>query len=191
MSETRIQGVDPAPPDAPVQNASGEAPLSEIVSHRRVEFADTDMARIVHFSRFLDFMESTEHEFLRRALGEDLQVHFDYEGHEIGWPRAKVECEYHSPARLGDVLEIRARVVRLRPGGKSITYRFDVSCDERRIATGRITAICCRLGGPKLEAIPIPDFLSRRIAEHPSAGNGPAEDIDDADADKNTEGDRS
>lgn len=175
MSETRTQGVAPAPPDASSQTASDEAPLSEIVTRRRVEFADTDMARIVHFSRFLDFMESTEHEFLRRALGEDLQVHFDYEGHEIGWPRARVECEYHSPARLGDVLEIRARVVRKRPGGKSITYRFDVSCDGRRVATGQITAICCRLGGPKLEAIPIPDFLSRRIAEHESARGDRAE----------------
>src|SRR5213078_989612 len=32
---------------------------------RRVEFADTDMAGIVHFANFFRYMESAEHEFLR------------------------------------------------------------------------------------------------------------------------------
>ena len=34
---------------------------------RRVEFADTDMAGIVHFASFFRFMESAEHDFLRTA----------------------------------------------------------------------------------------------------------------------------
>lgn len=140
-------------------------PVSEFTTRRRVEFADTDMARIVHFSRFFDFMEAAEHEFLRSLLG-GREVHFEYEGHEIGWPRGRVQCEFHSPATLGDVLDIRVRVV--RKGSKSLTYRFDLSLDGRRVATGQITAICCRIGGPKLEAVPIPDVLAARICEAPS-----------------------
>ncbi|MEM9599354.1 MAG: acyl-CoA thioesterase, partial [Acidobacteriota bacterium] len=38
--------------------------MHELQTRRRIEFADTDMARIVHFSRFFDFMEAAEHEFL-------------------------------------------------------------------------------------------------------------------------------
>ena len=42
--------------------------MSEIASEfhttRRVEFADTDMGNLVHFSRFFVFMETAEHEFL-------------------------------------------------------------------------------------------------------------------------------
>ncbi len=35
---------------------------------RRIEFAETDMAGIVHFSNYFRYMEETEHEFLR-SLG--------------------------------------------------------------------------------------------------------------------------
>src|SRR5947208_2013483 len=51
---------------------------------RRVEFADTDMAGIVHFSAFFRFMESAEHEFLR-ARG--LSVVLDWDGEHLGFPR--------------------------------------------------------------------------------------------------------
>lgn len=139
------------------------APASEFTTRRRVEFADTDMARIVHFSRFFDFMEAAEHEFLRSLLGDGRQVHFEHDGHEIGWPRGRVQCEFHSPARLGDLVDIRVRIV--RKGSKSLTYRFDLSVEGRRVATGHITCICCRIGGPKLEAVPIPEELAARIGE--------------------------
>ena len=36
----------------------------EYRTSRRIEFADTDMAGIAHFSRFYVFMEQAEHEFL-------------------------------------------------------------------------------------------------------------------------------
>ncbi|MEM9553102.1 MAG: thioesterase family protein [Acidobacteriota bacterium] len=140
--------------------------MHELVTHRRVEFADTDMARIVHFSRFFDFMEAAEHEFLRRALGDDRQVHFEHEGHEIGWPRAQATCRYSSPARLGDELEITVRL--RRKGNRSLTWGFTFRHGERLVAEGEITAICCRVGGPKLQAVPIPDFLDAVLEQAPS-----------------------
>ena len=42
-----------------------EAPIFEYRTQRRVEFSHTDMAGIVHFSRYFIYMESVEHEFLR------------------------------------------------------------------------------------------------------------------------------
>ena len=137
--------------------------MHEFHTTRRVEFVDTDMARIVHFSRFFAFMEAAEHEFLRHLLGAEREVHFPFEGHEIGWPRARASCEYRSPARLGDVLDIRVFVRRL--GTKSITWGFEFSCADRRVADGEITAICCRVDGPALEAVPIPPFLADQLEE--------------------------
>ena len=40
----------------------------EFKATRRVEFSDTDMAGIVHFSKFFQYMETVEHGFFR-ALG--------------------------------------------------------------------------------------------------------------------------
>ena len=59
---------------------------SEYCARRRVEFVDTDMGGIVHFSRFYVFMEQTEHEFLRH-LGANPGSYRDREGRSVGWPR--------------------------------------------------------------------------------------------------------
>ena len=144
--------------------------MHEFHTTRRIDFSDTDMAGIVHFARFFVFMESAEHEFLR-ALGTP--VHFDHEGEEIGWPRAAASCEYKSPARLGDVLDIRVSVA--RKGNKSITWGFEFrrQADGTLLAVGRISAICCGLGRPsaavttKLRALPIPPQIADQLEETP------------------------
>ena len=53
-------------------------------TQRRIEFADTDLSGLVHFSRFFVFMENAEHLFLE-SLGTSIHTHV--EGHELGWPR--------------------------------------------------------------------------------------------------------
>ena len=82
-------------------------PVSEFRTTRRVEFADADMGGIVHFARYLVFMETAEHEFLR-SLGSDAFATRD--GRTIGWPRVEVSCQYLSPAHYGDVLDIHLRI---------------------------------------------------------------------------------
>ena len=37
---------------------------TEYRTKRKIEFADTDMAGIVHFTRFFVFMETAEHELV-------------------------------------------------------------------------------------------------------------------------------
>ncbi len=130
---------------------------------RRVEFADTDMAGIVHFARFFVFMETAEHEF-QRSLGST--VHFDFEGQHIGWPRVEAQCQYRSPARLGDVLEITVRVI--RKGSRALTYGVRFECEGRLVAEGRLSIICCAITpGEKLRPVPIPAFLAEQIEEAP------------------------
>src|SRR5207253_4658183 len=89
---------------------------------RRVEFVDTDMAGIVHFSNFFRWMESAEVEFLR-ARG--LSVNFRWEGRKIGFPRVSASCDFVKPVTFGDEVEIAVRVARV--GRKSVTYAFEFS----------------------------------------------------------------
>jgi acyl-CoA thioester hydrolase len=139
-------------------------PRSDFRTTRQIEFADTDMGNLVHFSRFFVFMETAEHEFLN-SLGTP--VHFEEDGRTIGWPRLEARCQYLSPARYGDELEIHLRVT--RKGTRSMTYDFTFRIGERLIARGRIASICCVLDGPDgLEAIPIPPRLADRIAQSPA-----------------------
>ena len=137
-------------------------PTSEFRTTRRVEFADTDMGNLVHFSRFFVFMETAEHEFLK-TLGTT--VHFEHEGRKIGWPRLEAQCRYLSPARYGDELEIHLKV--RRKGRRAMTYDFTFDIGDRRIAEGTISSICCVLDGAEgLESIPIPEPLASQLAEH-------------------------
>ncbi|MEC9055374.1 MAG: hotdog domain-containing protein, partial [Verrucomicrobiota bacterium] len=68
---------------------------------RRVEFHETDLAGLVHFSNFYRYMETAEHEFMR-SLGHP--VHRQMNEIEIGWPRVSASCEFRKPARNDDVL---------------------------------------------------------------------------------------
>lgn len=140
---------------------------SEFHTTRRVEFSDTDMAGIVHFSRFFVFMEAAEHAFLR-ALGTSVSTEWD--GNKIGWPRLEATCTYLSPVVFEDVLDIHLKVI--RKGTKSLTYRFDFFRGETAIASGELSAVCCICNpGEKIRSIPIPDFIADQIAD----------DADDAD----------
>lgn len=138
--------------------------LSEFQVQRRVEFADTDMAGIVHFSRFFVYVESAEHALLRHLLGSE--AHFLHEGREIGWPRARATCNFISPARLGDVLDIKVMI--RRKGKRSMTYGFDITCDTRRIAEAEVTAICCVMNDPPMRSVDIPAVLADRLEEYAS-----------------------
>ena len=132
---------------------------TEYHTKRQIEFADTDMAGIVHFTRFFVFMESAEHEFLR-SLGTSVAT--EWEGNKIGWPRLAASCEYLSPLRFEDEVDICLWVS--KKGTKSLTYQFQFTRQGEAIARGQLTTVCCITNpGEKLRAIPIPDFIADQI----------------------------
>ena len=141
---------------------------SEFHTTRRVAFSDTDMAGIVHFSRFFVFMEAAEHAFLR-SLGTSVST--EWGGNKIGWPRLEATCTYLSPAVFEDVLDIHLKVI--RKGTKSLTYRFDFFRGETAIARGELSTVCCICNpGEKIRSIPIPDFIADQIADESDDTDG-------------------
>jgi YbgC/YbaW family acyl-CoA thioester hydrolase len=118
---------------------------------RRIEFGDTDMAGIVHFSNFFRFMEAAETEFLR-ARG--LSVTWRENERRFGFPRVSVACDFVKPARFEDVLDIDVTLEKI--GIKSLSYRFDFSRKGEPIAVGRITSVFCQeLPGHLFESLEI------------------------------------
>ncbi len=88
---------------------------------RFVEFSDTDMAGIMHFSAFFRYMEAAEHELLR-SLG--FSVYTEIDDDVVSFPRVAASCEFHSPARCEDVLDIDVTVRRV--GHQERDLRFSV-----------------------------------------------------------------
>ncbi len=130
---------------------------------RRVEFSDTDAAGIVHFARFFVFMESAEHEMLRSVGLSVLQAEGE---HHISWPRVAVQCEYQRSAEFEDLLTVETVVERI--GEKSITYSFRFLRVEELLATGKTTAVCCRIErGQPPRSIPIPAPIRAKLEQLP------------------------
>lgn len=132
--------------------------MKEHTVRRRVEWADTDMAGIVHFARFFVFMETAEHRF-REALGFPVGQD-STNGASLGWPRVSATCDYRRPARFGEELEILTRVV--EQGTTSLTFGFTVTRQGALVAEGRMTSVCCRLE-PQLQPVPIPERMAAAI----------------------------
>ena len=60
----------------------------EFRTTRMVEFSETDMAGIMHFSNFFRFMESAEHAFYRsKGFSVD-----EAKSLGLGWPPAGLVC---------------------------------------------------------------------------------------------------
>ena len=134
---------------------------------REVEFSDTDMAGIMHFSNFLRFMEAAEHAFFR-SLG--LSIH-TITPEPLGWPRVHVDCDFRSPLRFEDSVEVRLLVREKRE--KSIVYSFVFrklnEQPEREVARGTLAVACVKRDQQtgRLTSVPIPKIIADKIEVAP------------------------
>ena len=130
---------------------------------RRVEFRDTDAAGIVHFSAFFPMMEAAEHELLR-SLGVAVLPAHDAAS-RLTFPRVAVSCSFQGPARFEDWLDIDVSVAKI--GQTSITYHFGIHCEDRPIATGQFTVVCCYLThGGELRKADVPESLRNQLSTY-------------------------
>jgi YbgC/YbaW family acyl-CoA thioester hydrolase len=139
---------------------------------RRVEFSDTDMAGIMHFSNFFLFMEAAETAFLR-SLG--FSVALSRGGLDLCLPRVHAECDYLAPLRFED--EVLIHLVVEKKGAHSLTYTFGFyrleGPSREEVARGRITlAYVVRQPDGGFKAAPLPAALAEAIQQAPAHPNG-------------------
>jgi YbgC/YbaW family acyl-CoA thioester hydrolase len=135
---------------------------------RQVEFSDTDMAGIMHFSNFFRFMEAAEHAFFR-SLG--FSIHTTGFDEPIGWPRVHASCDFKHPLRFEDSVEINLLVREKRE--KSIVYSFifrKLNDPAREVARGTLAVACVRRDrvNGKMTGIPIPQAIADKIEVAPA-----------------------
>jgi YbgC/YbaW family acyl-CoA thioester hydrolase len=138
----------------------------EFKAVRRVEFSDTDMAGIMHFSNFFRFMETAEHGFFR-SLG--LSIINDPAHPGVGWPRVRAECDYTAPLHFQDEVEIHLLVAEKK--SKSIRYVFKfrkLNDPPVEAARGSVTVVCVTHSpGVKMKACAIPAVIAGKIQTAP------------------------
>ena len=132
---------------------------------RRVEFSETDMAGIVHFSNFFRYMEAAEHGFFR-SLGMSIVAPVQP---PLGWPRVHAKCDFKHPLHFEDEVEIHLLVSEKR--SKSITYCFRLmklnAAPPVEVARGSLAIVCVRHTDGRMHAATIPQTIADKIEVAP------------------------
>jgi acyl-CoA thioester hydrolase len=138
----------------------------EFKAIRRVEFAETDMAGIMHFSNFFRFMETAEHGFFR-SLG--LSIVAGQADPPVGWPRVHAQCDFIAPLRFEDEVEIHLLVREKKSKALSYLFKFRKlnAAPPLEVARGALTVVCVRHEGGKMTACAIPESVAEKIEPAP------------------------
>ena len=147
---------------------------SEFRITRTVEFSETDMAGIMHFSNFFCWMEACEAAFYRSL---NLPLISFVPGNVVGWPRVKASCEYKVPLRFNEVIEVKLLIKEVR--SKAVVYVFQFRKTEGGqtlpaiLAQGEIAAVCVTSDAQgKMVAQPIPADVRAKLEVAPAAAYG-------------------
>ena len=139
----------------------------EFKVRRRVEFSETDMAGIVHYSNFFRYMEAAEHEFFR-SLG--FSVVTRQVDPPVGWPRVHASCDFKQPLRFEDEIEIHMLVSGKKT--KSLSYQFRIrklnGPEPVEVARGSLTVVCVTHQGGAMKAAAIPQEIAEKIEVAPA-----------------------
>jgi 4-hydroxybenzoyl-CoA thioesterase/acyl-CoA thioester hydrolase len=124
---------------------------------RRVQFYETDAARIVHFSWFFRYMEEAEHRYGARAVSASRR-----RAAEIGWPHVAAAFDYHRPLHFEEEFEVSIAIAAITK--KTIQYTCLITRGHTKIATGNLTGACVsKRAREPLRTIDIPSEIAARL----------------------------
>jgi acyl-CoA thioester hydrolase len=122
--------------------------------HREpVRFRDLDPMGHVNNAVFLTYVESARFAFLKH-LGVAPRLE------DMNLVVARIEIDFRAPVRLGDEVEISARVSRF--GEKSFDVDHELRVDGRIVAEAKTVLVTYDYS--KREAVPIPDAWREKLA---------------------------
>ena len=125
----------------------------------RVRWGDVDAAKIIFYGAYIRFFEFAETE-LFRAVGLPYSVMFD-DG-DIWLPRVHLECDFHSAAKLDDLLEVSVYVGRISRSSMTLNFEVKRKGEESMVATAHFVLVA--VNRQTFEAVPVPQDLRDRLA---------------------------
>jgi acyl-CoA thioester hydrolase len=120
----------------------------------RVRWSDCDPLGIIYYGAYIRYFEAAEHEMFREA-GLPYEV-MRVERH-VQLPRKAFQVEFHSPAQMDELLEVRTGIARI--GETSITMRFEVyrAADMAHRASAALTVVS--VDKTSITKRPLPAFV--------------------------------
>jgi YbgC/YbaW family acyl-CoA thioester hydrolase len=133
-----------------------------------VEFAETDMAGIVHYSNFFRYMEMAEHAFYR-SLG--WSVHPVESERDVVWPRVNAYCDFKQPLYFEDEVEIHLLVKEIREKSIRFQFHFNKQVKDKKVnvAIGGLTIVCSKYDQitRSFKSAPLPERITQNLENAP------------------------
>jgi YbgC/YbaW family acyl-CoA thioester hydrolase len=127
------------------------------VYDRRVQFAETDLAGIVHFSWYFRYIEEAEHA-LWRAAGLSISP----PRAEMGWPRVAAAFDFKHPLRFEELFQVAIRINTV--SRRTVQYGCTIHRDQTVIGHGVLTAACVtREPDGTMRGMDVPEGLVERL----------------------------
>ena len=124
---------------------------------RRVQFHETDLEGIAHFSWYFRYVEEAEHA-LWRSLGMSVAP-IDA---AVGFPRVAASCDFKAPLRFEEEFEVVIHVEAV--GRRSIRYACTLEKGAQIVAAGSMTsASVTRTAGGRATAVDLPEAIAARL----------------------------
>lgn len=124
---------------------------------RRVQFHETDMAGIAHFSWYFRYMEEAEH-----ALWRSLGMSVAPRDAAVDFPRVAASCDFKAPLRFEEEFEVVIQVEAV--GRRSIRYTCTLEKGAQIVAAGSMTsASVARTADGRVTAVDLPEAIAARL----------------------------
>ena len=135
--------------------------LSSYRYSRLVQFADTDLAGVVHFTWIAKYMEEAEHA-LWRAAGLTIAP----ADSPLRYPRVSITIDFKAPLYFEETVEDHVTVTAM--SRRAIRYAHTLTRGDTIIATGTMTAVCVKQDVSGMQATDLPDDVRAKLAVMPS-----------------------
>lgn len=124
---------------------------------RRVQFHETDLAGIAHFSWYFRYMEEAEH-----ALWRSLGMSVAPADAAVGFPRVAASCDFKAPLHFEEEFEVVIQVEAV--GRRSIRYVCTLEKGAQIVAAGSMTsASVARTADGRVTAVDLPAGIAARL----------------------------
>jgi tol-pal system-associated acyl-CoA thioesterase len=124
----------------------------------RVYYQDTDAGGVVFHAQYLAFMERARTELLNAARIDLARV---ADEDRILFLVFEIAARYHQPARLNDLLEVSAEVVKM--GRASMVFRHRVERDARLLVEADVTLAL--VDRDRMKPARLPSRLAEELAQ--------------------------
>lgn len=111
----------------------------------RVYYEDTDCGGIVYHSNYINFCERARSEIF---FSRDLNPHLD----EGSFVVRRIECDYLAPSKLGDILEVRSKVLEIK--NTSLILEQNIYKDNILIFASKIVLVFVNNKGRPTKILP-------------------------------------